>query len=103
VPLPERDEPEGDGGRADAGSDGQGAGSASELLRILENLNRLNVNPEQSAKSTRNPERLLGVVVPAYETLRLLLNALDKRLKADGKRPAQAAQPLSFLGKGMLQ
>jgi Protein of unknown function (DUF3102) len=105
VPLPDRevrDEPGDDSGCADAGSDRQGVGSTSELLRILENLNRFDINPEQLVKSARNPERLLDVAAPAYETLRLLRNALDKRLKADGKRPAQAAQPLSFLGKGPL-
>jgi len=76
-----------------------------QLEDLLRELEALELDPDEVAKSTSDPERLQAAVEPAYHQLRLLYNALNKRLKDDGKRPAAAPQQHPFEAQltGMLR
>jgi hypothetical protein len=105
VPQAEHDAPEGGRPASKKSKRSPGSTTPPRLEDLLHELAALEFDPAEVAQEVRDPERLQAAVEPAYHQLRLLYNALDKRLKSDGKRPAPTPQPLSFLGdrKGMLQ
>jgi hypothetical protein len=96
VPQVESDAPEGDRTTSTKPKRSPGSKTPLRLEDLLRKLAALELDPAEVAKDTRDPAALKAVVHPAYDRLRLLNNALDKRLAGDGKRPAAAPQPPPF-------
>jgi hypothetical protein len=59
----------------------------------------LYIDPDQLAAECHDPGALRDLVMPHYERLRLLVNALDRRLRA-GARPKAVPQPVHLVRTG---
>jgi hypothetical protein len=94
IALPESDraEPE------DKGTSRRGKPVPSNAAALERQLAVFTFDPEEEAKAARDPARLRGAAWPAYERLRGLINALDRRLVAESRRTATALQPAPFDG-----